>query len=632
MTGDGSALEPHALGRALGGWFEELEEKLGADEPRPAWAREPAAPVFGQPAERLAIVEARSIAAAVYDARGVQLAATDAFTNGNCDSLVDHDRLAHFSSPGAAPSWLSIARAPDDTAATGLIAYSPAAQTLTWRLPPEIHQAAQAHGRSVVVLTTAMDERSPPLRDACVAYGLNGLQTRVALETIRTGAIKAAAVNLGLSYQTAREALAAAMKRMGARRLPELVTRLTTLAFGVFPGRVSSRDVLADVWGLTERQIAIAGMLAEGASREQIARLLGVSLALVKKELDAAYSLLQVSSAAALARKLVEARALSWLTTTTAGGVGFVEDQLEPLRFALRPDGGRIAYSDYGPASGRPVLVLHSSMTTRIVSRKLLRALHRAGYRPIAIDRPGFGLSAPLDGAAAEADPFTAAVADVSRVLDSLKVRQVDIVSRGAAQFLVALAKGLPEAIGRVALVNPGPPYRYSGRSIGPLGVIKDALVRNPAAVRAVAPFLAGHLTFRRTARMMEQWMRGSAPDHRATQDPEIVVDFFRSVRMFTTGHYDGFLKEQAAIARGGRPAPSSDATGWRVLLGAHDVLYEPEIVLAYWRDLLPGARFQVVSDGGRFLAMTHPQLIVQALESSVAPRDTAPGDRGWCS
>jgi len=130
----------------------------------------------------------------------------------------------------------------------------------------------------------------------------------VALETIRTGSIKDAADNLDLSYQTAREALAKAMKRVGAQRLPGLVTRLTTLAFGVFPGRTTSGDVLADVWGLTERQISISGMLAEGASREQVAELLGVSLALVKKELDAAYSLLQVNSSAALARKLVEAR------------------------------------------------------------------------------------------------------------------------------------------------------------------------------------------------------------------------------------------------------------------------------------------------------------------------------------
>ncbi|MBL8772589.1 MAG: hypothetical protein JNK30_14495 [Phenylobacterium sp.] len=614
MSGEGVPQEAHALGRALGDWFEELEQILDAEGPPQAWAREAVAPVFGQlETPMLPIVDARSVAAGVYEPRGGRLAATQAFLDGGGDALVDAELLTAVGR-GAEPEWRTVERSAGGPSATSVVVYAAGRRTGTWRLPREIHQAAEAAPGCVVVLTTALDESTPPLRDACAAFGLTGLQTRVALECIRTGAIRTAAENLDVSYQTAREALAAAMKRVGVQRLPALVTRLTTLAFGVFPGRASSADVLADVWGLTERQIAVAGMLGEGASREQTARLLGISVALVKKELDAVYSLLQVSSGAGLARKLVEARALGWLTAATAGGVGFVEDLSEPLRFAFRPDGGRIAFSDYGPASGRPVLVLHSSMSTRIVSRKLLRALHRAGFRPIAIDRPGFGLTDPLDDAEASQHPFEAATADVGRVLEHLKVRRADVVSRGAAQFLVALAGRMPEALGQIVLVNPGPPYRYSGRAIGPLGAIKDAFVRNPDTVRVLAPFLAGQLTYRRLSRMAVQWTRGSPPDQKAAQDPEFMVDFFRSLQMFTTGRHDGFLREQAAIARGGKPAPFDNAAGWQVLLGATDVLYDPEVVLAYWRELLPGAEFSVVRDGGRFLAMTHPHLVIEAL------------------
>ncbi|WP_293675896.1 alpha/beta fold hydrolase [uncultured Phenylobacterium sp.] len=612
MSGEPVSAEAHALSRALSGWFEELEAELEADA-SPPWADE-VAPVFGQPAEHLPVVDARSVAAAVYDASGRQLAATSAFTAAGCDDLIDRDRLADIAA-GVDAVWDHVTRNGESSGATALIVYAPAARAVTWRVPPEQHAVAAANGRSVVVLTTALDPRAAPLRDACIAYGLNGLQTRVALATIRLGAIKPAAEALNLSYQTAREALAQAMKRAGARRLPELVTRLTTLAFGVFPGQRSSSDVLADVWGLSERQITIAGMVAEGADRQRVARLLGVSLGLVKKELDAVYALLHVGSGAALARKLVEARALSWLTAATAGSVGFVEEHSEPLRFALREGGGRIAYSDYGPASGRPVLVLHSSMTSRIVSRKLLRALHKAGCRPIAIDRPGFGLTDPLDGPQALADPFGSATADVARVLAQLKVRRVDVVSRGAAQFLVALARALPDALGRVVLVNPGPPYRHSGRGLGPLAAMKEAFVRNPSITRVFASALASQLTYRRLARMMDQWTRGSPPDQRAVRDPELVADFFRSIRMFATGRYEGFAREQAAIARGDRPAPFEVPGGWSVLLGSSDFLYEPEVVLSYWREMLPGATFQLVPDGGRFLAMTHAGLVVEAID-----------------
>ncbi len=610
----GGDQDAHALGRALGGWLDELDQLLLADGPRPAWAREDA-PVFGQPdIEGLPVVDERSIAAGVYSAGGDLTYGTAAFLEGACDALVDRERLAAVAA-GEGPSWVSLEDNEGETAGAGLIVYARGAQTVTWRLPAEVHEIAHTHQTSVVVLTTTLDPRSAPLRDACLAYGLTGLQTRVALETIRTGAIKAAAANLGVSYQTSREALAGAMERLDVSRLPALVTRLTTLAFGVFPGRAISADVLADVWGLTERQTAIAGLLAQGLSREQTAQLLGIGVAVVKKELDTAYSLMQVGSSAGLARRLVEARALSCLTATTAGGVGFVEPQSEPLRFALRQDGRRVAFSDYGPASGKPVLILHSSMTTRIVSRKLLRALHKAGYRPIAIDRPGFGLTDPLTRADGASDPFSTATPDVACVLTKLKISRADIVSRGAAQFLVALATAAPDCIGQVVLVNPGPPYRDSGRGIGPLAVVKAAFVRNPATIRALAPFLAGQLTFHRLSRMVAQWTRGSPPDELAAQDPEFIADFFRSVRMFATGRYEGFLREQAAISRGGSPPPFAGAAGWRVLLGASDVLYEPRVVLDYWRERLPGAAFSIVRDGGRFLAMTHADLVVEALQ-----------------
>lgn len=600
--------EATALGRALSLWFEEVEAQL-ASEPTAAWARE-ATPVYGQPVERLPLVDARSVAAAVYMGRR-RTAATDAFLNGNCEQVVDFERLRDIARADQ-PAWTTAWRG-DAGESASLVVYAPGGITVTWRLPPAVHAAAAEPG-AAVVLTTALDTRAAPLRDACVAHGLSGLQTRVALGAIRLGGIRAAADELGISYQTAREALAGAMKRVGARRLPELVTRLTTLAFGVFPGRPASGDVLMDVWGLTERQTAVAGLVADGASREKVARLMDLSLPVVKKELDAVYALMQVGSAAALARTLVEARAHSWLTDATAGGVGYVEDQSEPLRFVLRPDGGQIAYSDYGPASGRPVLILHSSMTTRIVSRKLLRALHRSGFRPIAIDRPGFGLSDPLDDPAAVADPFGAATADVARVLAHLRIRRIDIISRGAAQFLVALASALPHAIGRVVLVNPGPPYRESGRGLGPLGVMKDTFVRNPALTRTFAGLVAGRLTYRRLERMMHQWTRGSPPDETAVRDPELVADFFRSVRMFATGRYEGFVREQAAISRGGPPEPFLGARGWSVLLGSSDVLYDPQVVLAYWTERLPRAHFRVVRNGGRFLAMTHADLVIEAL------------------
>ena len=116
---------------------------------------------------------------------------------------------------------------------------------------------------------------------------------------------------------------------------------------------------------------------------------------------------------------------------------------------------------------------------------------------------------------------------------------------------------------------------------------------------------------------MLDVWTRGSAPDQLAISDPEIVNDFYRSVRMFPTGRFQGFISEQLAITNGVKPSVLTGCSNWRVILGASDVLYDPKSVLAYWRSILPDARFEVIAEGGRFLAMTHPELLVQALRSS---------------
>lgn len=589
----------------LGGFIDALDDDEAGRDVRAALLNPP--PATAHP--RFPLLNEGAIAAAVLDRKGAVLAATRAFTEAGHVRLIDPEAVAKAAAGG--PLTLVTASADDD--ATGLVAYAPAGVAIGWRLPREIAEAARGEGSRVVVVTT-LPASFEALRAAAGAYGLSGLQTRIALATIRSGSIKTAADDLGLSYQTAREGLADALKRVGVERLPGLVTRLTTLAFGVLPGAPGASEVLADTWGMTERQIAIAGLVAAGLSRTDAAQRLRLSAAVVKKELDCIYSLLQVTSAAGLARKLAEARALAWLTEATGGDVGFFDDAAEPLRFAVRADNTQIAYSDYGPPSGRPLLVVHSSMSTRIVSRKLLRALHAAGWRPVAIDRPGYGLTDPMADPVAAALPFRAATADVAVVLDALKIRSVDVVARGAAQFVVELSRAMPDRLGKVVLVNPGPPYGLSGRGKGPVGQMKTAFLRNPASIRLLASVLAPQLTFERATQLLGHWTRGSAADEAAVQDPEIVADFYRSVRMFATGHYAGFVNEQAAYARGSYPQAPDGGRGWVVLLGDSDVLYEPQTVLAYWRDQLPNADFRVIEDAGRFLAMTRPELVVEAL------------------
>jgi pimeloyl-ACP methyl ester carboxylesterase/DNA-binding CsgD family transcriptional regulator len=564
----------------------------------------------------LPLFDPQTIAVAVLDVHGGVRVASRLFAEEHGERYVDPglvERAVRLGKPIAVP----VAIDTDDGPQSVIFVYASAAVAAPWRLPPELAAETQAGG--VVVLTT-LAARAGPIERACAAFNLTASQTRVAQAVIRAGSIKTAAAALGISHVTARETLSEVYRRTGARRLPELVGLLSGLAFGALPSKSDHAPLLVDVWGLTPKQASIALLIAGGAAREEAARTLGLSLAVVRKELEQVFATLRVDSASELARTVSTLSALGALLAATGGRLGFTDPRAEPLRLLPRADGTRIAWSDYGPIGGKPVLIVHSSMTSRLAPSGLVSALQAVGFRVLAIDRPGFGMSDAIPGLrAGKHNPFDAAVSDLLALLDSLQIATIDIVARGGAQAVLALSRRAPERIGNVVLVNPDPHSGADGRRHGPLGAFKEAYLSQPELIGTFARLLAGSVTRERLHRMLRQSMQGSPPDERAVADVRIADEYWRSVRMFATGRIDGYVNEQVAMARGGKPEPMPGLTHWSVLIGGYDTMHDPTQVERYWREVLPDSRFDAVPDAGRFLAMTHPDRVVGALLTGIS-------------
>ena len=122
---------------------------------------------------------------------------------------------------------------------------------------------------------------------------------------------------------------------------------------------------------------------------------------------------------------------------------------------------GRIALSDFGPASGVPTLLFHSAVTGSLLDRGLVRALQAAGMRPIAVDCPGFGNSDPTT--------FVPKVEDwakaVPAVLDHLGIKQFmvlgfciggpliwNLIKRAPDRVVAFADRGAVRVLGRPAL------------------------------------------------------------------------------------------------------------------------------------------------------------------------------------
>lgn len=603
-----------------------LEAAARRGTPLDAWIEDPeavlrlarqAAPLFDRTLESIAetmppaspIALPELIATAALNAEGQVVASDERFQAWFGQDAVDAAVAANAASKRTA----SLERTVASDGAPAAIAYAAGDQVLSWALPVEVKGALEHGSASVVVAAVCPSRATQVLSRTAAAYGMTPAEARLVAALVRAGGLSEAARDLGVRDSTARRTLADAMQKVGVRRQAALVSRVATTELGYWPKGASNPALLIDAFGLSARQARIALAIARGLPRKEAGRLAGASESVTKDEVDRIYQSTGVSSAQMLSRLVTETMALGLLTQVSNGELAPASEEAEPLRLIPRPTAGMIAVSDYGPAHGRPVFVLHSSSTTRHVSRSFRRTLQSAGYRPIAVDRPGFGVT---DMTHEGGDPFEAAARDMAVVCDSLRLGQVDIFARGGVYAALAFARDNPIRTGTVVAINPDPPVVNAQQRPGMLAAIADTIVLDPDRVAFLARIVMGEANSARVARLLRQALKTSPPDLRAFEDEAAVNDYQRAVRHFAAGIVDGFIAEQRAFARPVASAAPPRSENWRLLFGAFDPLHASEHSEHHWRTLMPDARCARVPDGGRFLFLTHANQIVSALRS----------------
>ncbi len=124
------------------------------------------------------------------------------------------------------------------------------------------------------------------------------------------------------------------------------------------------------------------------------------------------------------------------------------------VRYETLRSGDRIRIAECGPAHGRPVLMLHGWGASIYMHRHALLAVGAAGWRAIAVDLRGHGLSdKPRD----PRQYTLAAMCDFTRaLLDHLGASSLDVLAQSMAGTIVAelLLAGEPR-IRAAMLINP---------------------------------------------------------------------------------------------------------------------------------------------------------------------------------
>jgi pimeloyl-ACP methyl ester carboxylesterase len=217
---------------------------------------------------------------------------------------------------------------------------------------------------------------------------------------------------------------------------------------------------------------------------------------------------------------------------------------------------GQVSFRDIGPRTGKaPFLLIHEAFMSMIEFAEIQDELAKLGYRSIAVDTPGYGMSDPAPG-----QPGIADLADnLVPVLDYLKVKKVVIAGHHTGAMIAAsFAARRPDRV--VAVILHGSPYFNKEES--EKGAADNAIDRTPRAdgshvTRSFAGNLPGDEVSQqnlnsRTWMLIMKFMMGPDIGHYAVYHHDMGPDLqaIRAPTLLMTDAHDGIREQDERAAK----------------------------------------------------------------------------------
>lgn len=539
----------------------------------------------------------------------------------DCAALTDAVAHGELVQPGDHPALSFVGQ---DHGPPLVVLAVPQQQAAHW--PPAAEWQRRQPGTSaahIVLVHRAMLPGSAGLVRAGRMLALTARENHLLAALARTGDLRDAAAIEAITYETARGAIKAALAKSGFARQGALVATALQLDAIDDPQPLELGDHLQQAIGLSDRQVALARLIALGSTRDEAARQLGLGRETVKAELKILFQLVGVQSAVGLSVVAAQLGIAARLLAASNIGATDLSAASEPLRLIQRRGrAGRIAFADYGPRDRMPAIHFHTATTSRYVPRSYVARLQELGLRPVMIDRPGYGLTDMVDG-----DYLDHEIRDVLDVADRLGAARFHIIARGGTILFAHLAAHHRDRIARAVVLNPEPPPAADARMAGLAGRYKRIFYHVPRLVRPLTRYLASHLSDSVIERIAMRFFGSSAADQRLFADPDIRRAYVYATRLAAIQGGVG-LEAVGDIEPRSEPPPLSDGRFITILSGDEDALYRPDDawprLLAAW----PGTAAHRIAGAGRLLHLQHPELIAAALDegsqSSRKPRQSA--------
>lgn len=281
------------------------------------------------------------------------------------------------------------------------------------------------------------------------------------------------------------------------------------------------------------------------------------------------------------------------------------------LGVTLLPDGRRLGWAEWGPASGTPVLFCPGAATSRSLGfgAHLLAGLGDHGVRLISVDRPGLGASDPAPGRTLL--DFAGDMTSLVGLRELTGVRGIGF-SQGAPFLLACAAAGTLDAAAVVAGTDELAHPSFAASLIPDVAAMVDAVRSDPvAAERFFAGWGDADGFWQRILSM------AGDGDRAVYTDPAFAEAYRRALHEAFVQGPGGYARDTVLASARWPFDPADVRIPVDLWYGDADTspVHSPDLG-ATLASRLPDARRHVVAGAGGALLWTHAEPILETLMS----------------
>jgi pimeloyl-ACP methyl ester carboxylesterase len=282
---------------------------------------------------------------------------------------------------------------------------------------------------------------------------------------------------------------------------------------------------------------------------------------------------------------------------------------LEPSEQFIEIESPAVRLRTQEVGSGEPIVFVHGGLWPAVALAPLVREL--AGYRCILLDRPGCGLSSPVDWR--QHDLRSVVPRLMGGVVDALGLEQTHVIGHSiGGVFALRLAQGHPSRVGRIGILGASPVLAEMPRPgflrvlASPVGAIIARLPQNQDRARSILR------------------QDGHGPSLDAGRIPDVFLDWHVALIRNTDTMRDERAMIRDVVIRGGTWRPGLTFEPAELAAIRQPLLYvigtaDPEGTVDYAKrvvGMLPDAELRVLPDGGHMLWLDDAAYVGNAIRT----------------